>query len=120
MFYFYSKMKELETEKIKESLFKGYSELSKYLEKIISFVDCKYSFIELFKIYISGKVINIFNEKFLLLIITNVVILYAPIEDFTDHFLFKSKMAIKQTIEGILCLINCFIPKYEEIQKEKI
>ena len=34
MFYFYSKMKELETEKIKESLFKGYSELSKYIPVI--------------------------------------------------------------------------------------
>ena len=112
-------MKELEAEKIKESLFKGYSFLSNYIQKIILIEDLKYSFKELFKIYVFGKIINIFNEKFVLLIITNIVMLYAPIEDCSEHFLFKVKMSIKQIIEGVICLINCFIPKYEEIQKEE-
>jgi len=39
---------------------------------------------------------------------------YAPLEDYSDHFLFKAKMAVIQTIEGVIGLISCFIPKYEE------
>ena len=69
--------------------------------------------------YIIGKVINIINEKFILLIVTNIIMLYAPIESYSDHFLFKAKMAIIQTIEGILGIINCLIPKYEDPQKKK-
>jgi hypothetical protein len=69
--------------------------------------------------YIIGKIINILNDKFLLLIVTNIIMLYAPIENYTDHFLFKAKMAVVQTIEGILGIVNCLIPKYEEPKKEK-
>ena len=69
--------------------------------------------------YIIGKIINIINEKFILLIATNIIMFYAPIENYTDHFLFKAKMAIIQTIEGILGIVNCLIPKYEEPKKPK-
>lgn len=60
------------------------------------------------------KVVNIINDKFMLLIIMNIVIFYAPIENITDHFLFKAKMAVKQTFEGIIGLVECLIPRYEE------
>ncbi len=63
------------------------------------------------------KVVNIINDKFMLLIIMNIVIFYAPIENITDHFLFKAKMAVKQTFEGIIGLIECLIPRYEEPKK---
>ena len=43
----------------------------------------------------------------------NIIIFYAPIENKSEHFLFKIKMAIKQTIEGIIRLAIAFIPKYE-------
>ena len=43
---------------------------------------------------------------------------YAPIENYTDHFLFKAKMSVIQTIEGIIGIINCLIPKYEEPKKQ--
>ena len=69
--------------------------------------------------YIIGKIINILNDKFLLLIVTNIIMLYAPIENYTDHFLFKDKIAVVQTIKGILGIVNCLIPKYEEPKKEK-
>ena len=54
----------------------------------------------------------------------NVIIFYSPIENYSDHFLFKIKMAVKQTIEGIIGLLIVIIPKYEqskekEKQKEK-
>ena len=80
--------------------------------------DLKYSFTEMFKLFIIGKVINIINDKFILFIITNVIIFYAPIEEKTDHFLFKAKMTVKQIIEGIIGILNCFIPKYEEPKKD--
>ena len=61
---------------------------------------------------------NIFNEKLILFIIINVIIFYSPIEDKSEHFLFKIKMMVKQTIEGIIGLIIAIIPKYEA-PKEK-
>ena len=61
---------------------------------------------------------NILNEKLILFIIINVIIFYSPIEDKSEHFLFKLKMTVKQTIEGIIGLIIAVIPKYEA-QKEK-
>ncbi len=113
-----SKIKNLKSDKIKENLYNGYISLDKYLQKIISLEDWKYSLKELIKMYIIGKIINIINEKFFLLIITNIVMFYAPIENMTDHFLFKAKMAVKQTIEGIFGILSCFIPRYEEPKKE--
>ena len=111
--------KELDTEKIKENLFKGHSSLYKYIKKVTSLEDYTFTFIEIIKIYLISKAINILNEKFILLIITNIVMFYAPIEDKTDHFLFKANMAVKQTFEGIFGLLSCLIPKYEEPQKDK-
>ena len=72
----------------------------------------------MFKIYAFGKFINIINDKFILLIATNIVILYSPLEDMTDHFLFKAKTAVMQTIEGVFGILSCFIPKYVEPKKE--
>ena len=69
--------------------------------------------------YIIAKVINIINAKFILLIATNIIMFYSPIENYTDHFLFKTKMAVVQTIEGIIGIISCLIPKYEEPKKQK-
>ena len=43
----------------------------------------------------------------------NVIIFYAPIENKSEHFLFKIKMAVKQTLEGTIGLVVAFIPKYE-------
>ena len=111
--------KELDPEKIKDNLFTSYECLYKYIYKIVSFEDCKYSFKQLFKIYIISKIINMINDKFLFLIITNIVIFYAPIEAKTDHFLFKARMAVLQTLEGIYGILSCFIPKYEEPIKDK-
>ena len=84
----------------------------------MSFEDYEYSLTEIFKIYVIGKVFNLLNDKFILFIITNVVIFYSPIEDMTDHFLFKARMALKQTIVGIFGLLSCFIPKYVEDKKD--
>ena len=63
------------------------------------------------------KFINYINDKFLVLIIMNIIIFYAPLENICDHFLFKAKMSVKQIIEGIFGLIECLIPRYEEPNK---
>ena len=86
---------------------------------MISLEDYTFTFAEILKLYLINKVINTINEKFLLLIITNIIMFYAPIENITDHFLFKAKMAVKQTFEGIFGLVTCLIPKYEEPKKEQ-
>ena len=101
-------------DEIQEAIYKNYSCFSNYIQKIVSFDDYKFSLYELFKLYMSAKIINILNEKFILLIITNIIMFYAPLENYSDHFLFKAKMAVIQTIEGTIGLISCLIPKYEE------
>ena len=63
------------------------------------------------------KIINIINEKFLVLIIINIIIFYAPLDHYSSHFLFKAKLAVYQIIEGILGLLECLIPRYEEPKK---
>ena len=65
------------------------------------------------KLYLLCNILNLFNDKLILFIIMNIIIFYAPIENKSEHFLFKIKMAIKQTIEGIIRLAIAFIPKYE-------
>lgn len=92
----------------------------KYLQKIISFDDYRYSLTELFKIYFLFKIINLINDKFLLLIVINIVILYAPIESKCEHFLFKGKMVVLQIKEGLIGILSCLIPKYEEEEEKKI
>ena len=63
---------------------------------------------------------NILNEKLILFIVINLIIFYSPIENKSEHFLFKLKMAAKQTIEGIIGLIIAAIPKYQgPKEKEK-
>lgn len=47
----------------------------------------------------------------------NIILFYAPIEKKFPYFLFKSRMYLQQTFQGIFGLINCFIPKYEEQKK---
>ena len=111
--------KNIDIDKKKDILFKSYMKAMKYFQNIVSFDDYKYSFYELFKLYIISKIINIVNEKFLLLIILNIIMLYAPIESKCEHFLFKGKMAVKQVLEGSLGILNCFIPKYEEEKKKQ-
>jgi hypothetical protein len=48
------------------------------------------------------------------------VILYAPIESKCEHFLFKGKMVVLQIKEGLIGILSCLIPKYEEEEEKKI
>lgn len=69
--------------------------------------------------YILVKIINWFNEKFIVWVILNILLFYGPIEKKIPYFLFKSRMFFQQISEGIFGLISCIIPKYEETKNEE-
>lgn len=63
------------------------------------------------------KITSIISDKFILLITFNVFIFYAPIEEKFPHFIFNTRMSIKQIVEGIFGVLECLIPRYEESKK---
>jgi hypothetical protein len=89
--------------------------------KIMEFNDFYYSIKMILVFYILSKIVNLFNEKFLLMIVLNVIIFYAVLEKRCAYFLFKAMMIPQQICEGILGIISCLIPKYEEpkVEEEK-
>ena len=64
------------------------------------------------------KIISILNDKIILLLIANICLFYSPLEAKFPHFIFKCRTSIEQIIEGILVLVPCIIPKYEETPKK--
>ena len=65
------------------------------------------------------KITAFFDDKIILLFVFNLIIFYSVLEKKFPYFVFKSRMTIKQIIEGIIVLILCVIPRYEEKNKEK-
>ena len=68
--------------------------------------------------YLLMKITSCLSDKFIFLIISNICIFYSIIDKKYPHFLFKCRMSIKQIIEGIIVLIICVIPRYEDKEKE--
>ena len=90
-----------------------------FYQKIIEFKDPYYSIKMLIILYIISKIVNLFNEKFLAWIILNLLIFYGPIEKKYPYFLFKSRMFVQQIFEGIIGVICCIIPSYEQKKLEQ-
>ena len=65
------------------------------------------------------KVSSWIGDKFILLVILNIFIFYWPINKKYPHFLFISRMYIKQIIEGTIGIFECLIPRYEEDKSKK-
>ena len=84
------------------------------IKRAISCEEKLYSVVYLIQIYILMKISSFLNDKFIIYIILNIIILYAPFEEKCPNFLFKIRMAFKQIIEGFIGLLDCLIPKYEE------
>lgn len=82
------------------------------IHKIIDFEDYYYSIKKIFIFVIISKIINLFNEKFIILLFLNIIILYAPFKTNFSDILFKIRMYLEQTWQGIIGLISCLIPKY--------
>ncbi len=78
-----------------------------------------YTIIILIEIYILSKIASIFSDKFILYILLNVLVLYAPFENKCPNFLFKIRITFKQLIEGVIGLLDCLVPKYEEPKEKK-
>jgi hypothetical protein len=89
----------------------------KFIKKVISCEDLFYSFRSIVEVYILMRLTSILNDKFIICLIFNVIILYAPLEKNFPHFLFKSRMSFKQVIDGVIGILDAVIPKYEEIKK---
>ena len=65
------------------------------------------------------KATSIIGDRLILLVTLNIFIFYAPINKKVPHFLFISRMYIKQIIEGTLGILECLIPRYEEEKVKK-
>ena len=59
------------------------------------------------------------GDRFILLVTLNVYIFYAPINKNCPHFIFKTRMSIKQIIEGTVGILECLIPRYKEEKPKK-
>ena len=118
-FFGYKINQKSDEEAIKNNLFELYSQLSEFFTKIISFEDILTSAKLLVKLYICKNILNLINDKFLLWVLLNILVLYSQIEKICPHFIFKARMAVKQTIEGVLGILECFIPRYEEPENKK-
>ena len=92
--------------------------LKKFLMKVISLEDKLYTFRIFVEFYLLMKITSYLNDKIILSLIVNILIFYAPLEKKNPHFLFKTRMIFKQIIEGIIILILCLVPKYEEEKEE--
>ena len=90
-----------------------------FIKNTISCEDKFYTFITLIQVYILMKITSLFNDKFMIYLILNIVMLYAPLEKKCPNFLFKCRITLKQIIEGVIGLLECMIPKYVENTKKE-
>ena len=90
-----------------------------YFKKIIYLEDPATTIRGLIYAYICLLITKIFGDKFIIFIFLNIFVFYSPINNKYPNFLFMSLMSIKQTIEGVIGILECFIPRYVE-EKPKI
>ena len=72
-----------------------------------------------FYTYYCMKIATLFGDRFILFVIMNIFVFYAPIDKICPHFIFIARMYIKQIIEGTLGILECLIPRYEEEKTKK-
>ena len=65
------------------------------------------------------KFANFVGDRFILLLVLNIFIFYAPINKKFPHFIFITRMSIKQIIEGTVGILECLIPRYKEQKPKK-
>ena len=91
------------------------SEMKKYRErfrKIISLEEPSSTIRTFVYIYSCLLLSLLLGDKFILLLILNILIFYTPINNKFPNFIFNTIMTLKQTIEGILGILESFIPRY--------
>ena len=87
--------------------------------KIISLEEPLFTLKSIFYIYLLMKVSMLLGDRFILFVILNIFVFYSPINKKFPHFLFYSRMYIKQIFEGIIGIVECFIPRYMEDKNKK-
>jgi hypothetical protein len=70
-------------------------------------------------IYLLMKVSSLIGDRFILFVALNIFIFYAPINKKFPHFLFVSRMTIKQVIEGTIGILECLIQRNKEKKIKK-
>ena len=91
------------------------SEMKRYRErfrKIISLEDPSSTIRTFVYIYSCLLLSILLGDKFILLLVLNILIFYTPINNKFPNFIFNTIMTLKQTIEGILGILESFIPRY--------
>ena len=91
------------------------SEMKRYRErfrKIISLEEPSSTIRTFVYIYSCLLLSLLLGDKFILLLILNILIFYTPINNKFPNFIFNTIMTLKQTIEGILGILESFIPRY--------
>ena len=91
------------------------SEVKEYRErfrKIISLEDPSSTIRTFVYIYSCLLLSILLGDKFILLLILNILIFYTPINIKFPNFIFNTIMTLKQTIEGVLGILESFIPRY--------
>ena len=109
--------------KMKEEPKKNFNEqdikkIRERFRKIISLEDPSSTIRSLIYTYILLLLSKLLGDKFIIFFMLNIFVFYAPINDKFPNFIFNSIMYIKQTIEGIFGILECFIPRYVD-KKEK-
>ncbi len=87
------------------------------LQKIISLEEPILTIKTLLYIFALIKVSSWLGDTYIMLIVMNVFIFYAPINKKFPNFLFYTRMYIKQIIEGTIAILICFFPTFEKNKK---
>ena len=90
-------------------------EIKRYKErfrKIIRLEDPSSTIRTFIYIYLLLLLSRLLGDKFILLLILNILIFYTPINNKFPNFIFLSIMSIKQMIEGVFGILESFIPRY--------
>ena len=90
-----------------------------YIKKTITFEDKVQTIRVLIEIFLIMKITSLLSPKIILCFISNLCIFYSVIDNKFPYFVFKTRMAIKQIIEGIIVLIICIFPT-SEVGKQKV
>ena len=82
------------------------------MDKIVSFEDKILTIKTIIYLFLLRKVSAWIGDKIIFGIVLNIFIFYAPINRIFPHFLFYTRMYIKQIIEGTIAILICFFPTF--------
>ena len=105
------------SEENKESKIKYNYELEikkrrEHFRKIISLEDPSSTIRTFIYTYLGLIITKLLGDKFIIYLLLNILVFHAPINNKFPNFIFNTIMSIKQTLEGVYGILECFIPRY--------